>query len=207
MIFPSLKYFSVGNGRSDEPHRAYVLTYFIAVLFAAIGTSPSCSHVHQRTIVLHAGELNVIAPIISNFFLMTYALVNYSCFDASLARASGWRPAFRYYNQWLALSGALLCVAVMFIINWWAALITLVISSGIFLYVRTKKPGTTPRRAANALHPHLSRNQLGFFRAGAHLPTSTRCNVEIGHCSRAREELPATNASVDGKSYLPSGTG
>jgi solute carrier family 12 sodium/potassium/chloride transporter 2 len=49
---------------------------------------------------------------------MTYALVNYSCFDASLARASGWRPAFKYYNQWMALTGALLCVAVMFIINW-----------------------------------------------------------------------------------------
>lgn len=48
---------------------------------------------------------------------MTYALVNYSCFDASLAKASGWRPTFRYYNRWLALVGALLCVAIMFIIN------------------------------------------------------------------------------------------
>ncbi len=37
MIFPSLKYFSVGNGKSDEPHRAYFLTYFIAVSFTAIG--------------------------------------------------------------------------------------------------------------------------------------------------------------------------
>jgi hypothetical protein len=37
MIFPNLKYFSVGNGKSDEPHRAYFLTYFIAVSFTAIG--------------------------------------------------------------------------------------------------------------------------------------------------------------------------
>ncbi|CAF3190851.1 unnamed protein product [Rotaria socialis] len=122
MIFPSLKYFSAGSGKSDEPHRAYFLTYFIAVLFTAIG------------------QLNHVAPIISNFFLMTYALVNYSCFDASLAKASGWRPAFRYYNKWLALVGALLCVGIMFIINWYTALITLVISGGIFLYVRTTKP-------------------------------------------------------------------
>ncbi|CAF2861873.1 unnamed protein product [Rotaria sp. Silwood2] len=122
MIFPSLKYFSVGNGKSDEPHRAYFLTYFIAVSFTAIG------------------QLNDVAPIISNFFLMTYALVNYSCFDASLAKASGWRPAFRYYNKWLALIGALLCVAIMFIIKWYTALITLVITYGIFLYVRTTKP-------------------------------------------------------------------
>jgi hypothetical protein len=118
MIFPQLKYFSVGNGRSDEPHRAYILTYLIAVLFAAIGNEQSALfHVFFKFDFLQ-GKLNDIAPIISNFFLMTYALVNYSCFHASLARASGWRPAFRYYNKWLALTGALLCVGVMFIINW-----------------------------------------------------------------------------------------
>jgi hypothetical protein len=37
MIFPRLNYFAVGNGKSDEPIRAYFLTYFIAVLFTAIG--------------------------------------------------------------------------------------------------------------------------------------------------------------------------
>jgi hypothetical protein len=41
MIFPRLKYFSVGNGRSDDPHRAYFLTYFIAVAFTAIGKRKS----------------------------------------------------------------------------------------------------------------------------------------------------------------------
>ncbi|CAF0721500.1 unnamed protein product [Didymodactylos carnosus] len=141
MIFPCLKYFAVGNGQSDEPHRAYFLTYFIAVSFTAIG------------------ELNVIAPIISNFFLMTYALVNYSCFDASLAKSSGWRPAFGFYNKWISLLGALLCIFVMFIINWSAALITFVVTSGIYLYVRTMKPeinwgssvqAHTYRRALNA---------------------------------------------------------
>jgi hypothetical protein len=37
MIFPRLKYFAVGNGKSDEPIRAYFLTYFVAVSFTAIG--------------------------------------------------------------------------------------------------------------------------------------------------------------------------
>jgi hypothetical protein len=37
MIFPRFKYFAVGNGKSDEPIRAYFLTYFVAVSFTAIG--------------------------------------------------------------------------------------------------------------------------------------------------------------------------
>lgn len=117
MIFPRLKYFAVGNGKSDEPIRAYFLTYFVAVSFTAIGKKKNFFSL-QIDYFIFQGELNVIAPIISNFFLMTYALINYACFDVSLAKASGWRPGFRYYNKWLALTGALFCVAVMFIINW-----------------------------------------------------------------------------------------
>ena len=53
----------------------------------------------------------------------------------------GWRPAFRYYSMWMSLLGALLCIAVMFIMNWWTALITFVIVCAIFVYVHYSKPG------------------------------------------------------------------
>lgn len=101
-----------------------MLTYLISCVFIGLG------------------ELNTIAPIISNFFLMSYALVNYSCFDASLARAPGWRPAFKYYNKWVSLFGALLCVSIMFLIEWWAALVTFVAIAALHVYVKQRKPGT-----------------------------------------------------------------
>lgn len=41
------------------------------------------------------GDLNVIAPLISNFFLAAYMLINFSTFHASLAKPVGWRPTFK----------------------------------------------------------------------------------------------------------------
>ncbi|KHN71392.1 Solute carrier family 12 member 2, partial [Toxocara canis] len=86
------------------------------------------------------GELNAIAPIISNFFLASYALINYSCFDASFADSPGFRPGFKYYNMWVSLAGALLCISVMFIISWSTALLTFFFFAVIFLYILHRKP-------------------------------------------------------------------
>lgn len=49
---------------------------------------------HSSRFIL-IGELNIIAPLISNFFLAAYALINFSTFHASLAKPVGWRPTFR----------------------------------------------------------------------------------------------------------------
>lgn len=43
--------------------------------------------------------------------------------------------------MWLSLLGALLCCVVMFIINWWAALLTYGIELLLYIYVTVKKPG------------------------------------------------------------------
>lgn len=109
-------------GPGDEPRRGYILTFLIAGAFIAIG------------------ELNVIAPVISNFFLMSYALINYAVFAASLGKSPGWRPSFKYYNMWVSLVGALVCIVIMFLINWWAALLTIVIIIALYKYVDYKKP-------------------------------------------------------------------
>ncbi|XP_011267934.2 bumetanide-sensitive sodium-(potassium)-chloride cotransporter [Camponotus floridanus] len=119
-LYPGIAWFS--GDKDKEPIRGYLLTFIIAVGFILIG------------------ELNAIAPLISNFFLAAYTLINFSTFHASLAKPIGWRPTFKYYNMWLSLAGAILCVSVMFLISWWTALITLSVVLALYLIVSYRKP-------------------------------------------------------------------
>ncbi|XP_031192837.1 solute carrier family 12 member 3 isoform X1 [Mastomys coucha] len=121
-LYPLIGFFGKGYGKNREPVRGYLLAYAIAVAFIIIA------------------ELNTIAPIISNFFLCSYALINFSCFHASITNSPGWRPSFRYYSKWAALFGAVISVVIMFLLTWWAALIAIGVVLFLLLYVIYKKP-------------------------------------------------------------------
>lgn len=87
------------------------------------------------------GDLNAIAPLISNFYLASFMLINYACFDGSLAKSPGWRPAFKYYNMWVSLLGAGLCIVAMFVMSWPTALATMVVMFCLYVYLLRRKPG------------------------------------------------------------------
>ncbi|KRX80753.1 Solute carrier family 12 member 2 [Trichinella sp. T6] len=142
-LFPGISWFSVGYGKNDEPRRAYLLGFFLMLGIVSIG------------------DINTIAPIISNFFLACYALMNYAVFDASFAGSPGFRPSFKYYNQWLALFGALICIAIMFVISWWTSLLTFAFVGALYVYLHYRKPdvnwGSSGQAHSykNALHAAL----------------------------------------------------
>ncbi|CAH0718095.1 unnamed protein product, partial [Brenthis ino] len=121
-LYPYLDFFAKGYGPNNEPVRGYALTFVIAVSFILMG------------------GLNQIAPLISNFFLAAYALINFATFHASLAKPVGWRPTFRLYNMWLSLGGAVVCVAIMFVISWGTALLTFACLLALYLLVSYRKP-------------------------------------------------------------------
>uniref|UniRef100_H9GR72 Solute carrier family 12 member 3 n=1 Tax=Anolis carolinensis TaxID=28377 RepID=H9GR72_ANOCA len=121
-LYPLIGFFAKGYGKNQEPLRAYALTFILAVAFILIA------------------ELNTIAPIISNFFLCSYALINFSCFHATITKSPGWRPSFRYFSKWTALFGAIISVVIMFLLNWWSALIVVGIIFVSLAYVTYKKP-------------------------------------------------------------------
>lgn len=125
-LFPILFPFSQddrpGEPQDREPIRGYFLTYIVGMVCVLIG------------------ELNLIAPLISNFFMIAYALTNYATFESSMAEAPGWRPTFPYYHPYLSAVGAFLCVGIMFAFDWLASLISVVVGVALYQYVGWSKP-------------------------------------------------------------------
>ncbi|KAF2344384.1 Amino acid permease/ SLC12A domain, partial [Trinorchestia longiramus] len=121
-LYPFIHFFAKGVGINNDPIRGYCLVFLIA--FGCI----------------MIGELNAVSTILSNFFLASYALINFSCFHASIIKSPGWRPAFKYYSPWTSVVGCILCVAVMFLIDYITALITFLVVFGLWLFVSYRKP-------------------------------------------------------------------
>ncbi|XP_038130382.1 solute carrier family 12 member 3 [Cyprinodon tularosa] len=140
-LYPLIGFFGKGYGKNQEPLRAYLLTYIIASCFIIIA------------------ELNAIAPIISNFYLCSYSLINFSCFHASITNSPGWRPSFRFYNKWLSLLCAVICVVIMFLLTWWAALIAIGVVIFFLGYTLYKKPDVNWGSSVQASSYNLALNQ------------------------------------------------
>ncbi|KAJ0175066.1 hypothetical protein K1T71_009207 [Dendrolimus kikuchii] len=121
-IYPGLIFFSKPYGRYGEPYRGYVLTFLVSAVFLLIA------------------DLNKIAPLITNFYLASYALINFCTFHAAFVHQISWRPTFRCYNKWLSLLGFLMCVTIMMIISWAMALTTASIFITLYLIVLYRKP-------------------------------------------------------------------
>uniref|UniRef100_A0A2M4DP72 Putative bumetanide-sensitive sodium-potassium-chloride cotransporter n=1 Tax=Anopheles darlingi TaxID=43151 RepID=A0A2M4DP72_ANODA len=121
-LYPGLTFFAKGYGKCALPYRGYALVFGISMLFLLLA------------------NLNLIAPLISNFYLASYALINFCTFHAVTVSPIGWRPTFRYYNQWVSLFGTVLCVLIMFLIDIIATGITMVLIFVLYLAVIYRKP-------------------------------------------------------------------
>eukprot|EP00937_MAST-01D_sp_MAST-1D-sp2_P002693 g2693.t1 len=121
-LFPMLKPFGKGTVVGDEPRRAVLLTYAIA----------QCG--------IFIGSLDQVAPILTNFFLVTYGLTNLATFLLTVSGVVNFRPSFRVFSWQSALLGALLNIAVMLYLNVVYAVCTLAILAVLFVYVAITGP-------------------------------------------------------------------
>lgn len=117
-ILPVLNYFKVAEG--DEPHIATLFTAFICIGCVVIG------------------NLDLISPTTTMFYLLCYAGVNLSCFLLDLLDAPSWRPRWKFHHWSLSLLGASLCIVIMFLISWSFTVVSLALASLIYYYVSLK---------------------------------------------------------------------
>ena len=141
-IFPFLNPFAKGYGPSENPRRGVLLSAGIA----------------YATIVL--GQLNLIAGVVSMFFLISYGLLNYATYYEARAASPSFRPRFRYFNKWLSLVGALACLGTMMAIDFRAGIVAIAVLFAIFQYL---KRTAGPARWAD------SRRSYHFQRTREHL--------------------------------------
>lgn len=113
-IFRGLRFLGRGSGAAGEPRVATVVTFVIA----------------QSAILL--GDLDVVAPVITMFFMITYGTLNLACFYEGITRNPSYRPKFRFSHWSMALLGAAGCLSVMFMINPLWAIVAILGMSGLY---------------------------------------------------------------------------
>uniref|UniRef100_A0AAG5CT81 Uncharacterized protein n=1 Tax=Anopheles atroparvus TaxID=41427 RepID=A0AAG5CT81_ANOAO len=121
-LYPGLIFFAKGYGKGREPYRAYALVLAVSVMFVLLA------------------KLNLIAPLITTFYLVSYALINFCTFHAATVKPIGWRPTFRFYHPWVSLFGTFLCVAIAFLIDIISTGVTMVLIAILHLAVFYRKP-------------------------------------------------------------------
>jgi len=146
-IFNFLLPFAKGAGPSGNPRRGVLLSGGIACATIALG------------------KLNLIAPIVSMFFLVSYGLLNYATYFETRTGSAAFRPRFRLYDGRLSLLGALACFGVMLAIDVASGLVALAVMFSIYQYLR--RTAGPARWADGKRSYHLQRVRQHLLAAAA----------------------------------------
>ena len=113
------KFFAKGFGPLNEPRNALLLTFLIAEAGILVG------------------DLDVIARIVSMFFITTYGFLNLSCAIESWA-SSDFRPDFKI-PKFVSIIGSAACFIVMIQLDFVAMVGATIILGSLFIYLTRKQ--------------------------------------------------------------------
>jgi solute carrier family 12 sodium/potassium/chloride transporter 2 len=115
-----MRFLGQGSGPNDEPKIGTLVTFVVALAAVCIG------------------DLNLIAPVLTMFFLTTYLVLNISAGVEGLLNSPSFRPSFKIHwgFSWL---GAIGCLAVMFLIDGVATCVAGIVVIGIYFWVRQRE--------------------------------------------------------------------
>ncbi|RJP92447.1 MAG: hypothetical protein C4518_07290 [Desulfobacteraceae bacterium] len=113
------KFFAKGHGKENEPRNALLLTFLIAEAGILIG------------------ELDIIARVVSTFFITTYGFLNLSCAVERWA-SSDFRPSFKV-PKWVSIIGFLTCFIVMIELDLLAMIGGIFILGGLLFFLKSRE--------------------------------------------------------------------
>lgn len=120
----AVRFFGKGSGPEKIPRAGTVFTIIITLL------------------AVYFGDLDMIAPILSMFFLTTYAVLNVTAGVERFLKNPSFRPKFKVH--WIfSLLGAAGCAAVMVLINALATLIAFFFVFLIFIWLKRRRMKAT----------------------------------------------------------------
>jgi len=113
------KIFGKGRGKNDEPVNALIFAFIIAEIGILIG------------------ELDIIARVVSMFYLTAYGFINISFFLESWANPD-FQPTFKI-KRWIGLIGFIACFSVMFKLDTMAMIAALSVISAMYFGLQRKE--------------------------------------------------------------------
>ncbi len=149
-----------GSGPSNEPRMGLLVTFALAEVGILLG------------------NLDVIAPILTMFFLATYGLTNLACGLERWAASPSFRPDFKV-PAWVSLLGALACFYVMSVINLGAMLVALFFCFVLFALTERRDLDTTYGDARHGIWAAIARTALLNLRGATFHPSNWRPNLVI----------------------------
>ncbi|MCD4773242.1 MAG: hypothetical protein K8R41_07670 [Bacteroidales bacterium] len=113
------KIFSIGYGKNNEPRNALLLSFIIAEVGILIG------------------ELDVIARLVSMFFIAAYGFINLA-FALEKWASIDFRPSFKI-SKWIGIIGFFASFGVMFKLDTLAMIIALFFISSVYFIIKRKE--------------------------------------------------------------------
>ncbi len=118
-----LSWLGIGSAEDDSPRYGTLFTMGIAL------------------VAVYLGNLNIIAPVLTMFFLTTYGVLNAAAGIEGLLDSPSFRPAFKVH--WLfSLLGTFGCIVVMFLINGLATGVAFIFIAVIFVWLQSREMRT-----------------------------------------------------------------
>ncbi|WP_267384794.1 Na-K-Cl cotransporter [Cyanobacterium sp. uoEpiScrs1] len=115
-----MSFLGQGSGPQDEPKIGTLVTLVVAITAVCIG------------------DLNLIAPVLTMFFLTTYLVLNMSAAIEGFLQSPSFRPSFKVHWAF-SLAGAIGCLIVMFLIDAVATVVAAIVVIGIYFWVRQRE--------------------------------------------------------------------